>query len=146
MRVQATAQNAPTGNGAAASGSADEFAKALASFTSAQKAAVDKEAKKTTLSFVVKGRTREVGLECVLDDMVPSEESLLRLEAASRPARDQGRLCVGSADGEVLMANFRPFWSRTPKLGVCVGDGSMEEKLRAALGAKEARTAEEKTC
>ena len=78
-------------------------------------------------------------------DMLPSEEALIRLERAGKVAREQGRLYIGSAEGEDLQVSFRPPWSRAPKIEVTVGEGSFEEKLRSAMEAKKARSLEDKT-
>ena len=42
------------------------------------------------------------------------------------------------------MLNFRPTWSRTPKIDVFVGDGSMEDKMKAVFDVKRARSAEDR--
>ena len=145
LRVQSKAQaDGTTPGGPLAAGSSNDLATALASYASAQKAVAEKESKKGTLSFVLKDRLAEVGLTCLPKDMVPSEESLVKLEALARSARDHGRLFVGSSEGEDLMMHFRPFWSRTPKLDVLTGEGTFKEKLKSALDAKKARTTEEK--
>ncbi|CAK0862897.1 unnamed protein product [Prorocentrum cordatum] len=46
------------------------------------------------------------------------QENLAVFEAAGRIAREKGRLYVGSADGEDLQNNFRPAWSRIPRIDV----------------------------
>ena len=90
-------------------------------------------------------RLAELGLQGLSKDMRPSEEALIRVEKAAKPARDRGRLYVGSAEGEDLQVSFRPTWSRTPKIEVTVGDGTFEEKLRSAVEAKKTRSVEDKT-
>ena len=69
---------------------------------------------------------------------------MVRWESASKAALAQGRLYIGSSEGEDLQVNFRPAWSRTPKLDVVVGDGSFEDKVRNALDARKVRTMQEK--
>ena len=69
---------------------------------------------------------------------------MIRLESASKAAHAQGRHYVGSAEGEDLQVNFRPSWTRTPKLDVLVGDGSLEEKIRDALDARKQRSQQDR--
>ena len=40
--------------------------------------------------------------------------------------------------------NFRPSWTRTPKLDVLVGNGSLEEKIRDALDARKQRSQQDR--
>eukprot|EP00959_Pyramimonas_sp_CCMP1952_P174650 3649993-Pyramimonas_sp.AAC.1 len=76
------------------------------------------------LSFDLKARLQELKMEAFPKDGLPSEENLAVFEAAGRVAKEKGRLCVGSADGEDLQRNFRPSWSRIPRVDVPVGEGS----------------------
>ena len=69
---------------------------------------------------------------------------MIRLESASKAAHAQGRQYVGSAEGEDLQVNFRPSWTRTPKLDVLVGDGSLEEKIRGALDVRKQRSQQDR--
>eukprot|EP00959_Pyramimonas_sp_CCMP1952_P470702 9497131-Pyramimonas_sp.AAC.1 len=73
----------------------------------------------------------------------PSEENMAMFEAAGRVARDKGRLYVGSADGEDLQKNFRPAWSKVPRVDVPVGDGTVGERHRQMSELKRARAAAE---
>ena len=59
---------------------------------------------------------------------------MIRLKSASEAAHAQGRQYVGSAEGEDLQVNFGPSWTRTPKLHVLVGNGTLQKKeIRDAL-------------
>jgi len=117
----------------------------IESYVKSQQAALDKEKKKGTLSFNLANRITEVGLGALSKDALPSEEAMIKLEDAGKAARDKGRLFIGSVEGEDLQQNFRPSWTRTPKLDVLVGEGSIESKLRAALDARKSRSTFEKT-
>ena len=90
----------------------------MSEYIKAQQAVLEKDKKKGTLSFNLADRIKEVGLADFTTEALPSEDALIRLEAAGKPACDQGRMYVGAVDGEDLQANFRPRWSRTPKLDV----------------------------
>ena len=141
LRVQAKAQNMVVPRGApSAPPVPDALAQALATFSGA----TAKDIKKGTLSFDFKARLQELGLSDMPRELIPSEESLIRLESMAKASREKGRILVGSAEGEDLMANFRPPWSRTPKMDVFVGDGSFEEKVKSALEAKRTRSAEDR--
>ncbi|CAK0877737.1 unnamed protein product [Prorocentrum cordatum] len=147
LKVQsaAAALDKRVADGRPASGPpADGLAQAIEALAKATK---DREQpKKEYLSFNLKNRLGELGLSCLPKDMIPSEESLLRLEKASKVAREQGgRLYIGPAEGDDLQTSFRPSWSRTPKIDVTVGDGTFEEKLRSAMEAKKVRSMEDKT-
>ena len=87
-------------------------------------------------------RVKEVGLTGLPD--LPSEDAMIRLESASKAAQAQGRQYVGSAEGEDLQVNFRPSWTRTPKLDVLVGNGSLEDKIRDALDARKQRSQQDR--
>ena len=80
-----------------------------------------------------------MGLEGLAKDAVPSKEALLQLEKMPmfKAAREKGRPWVGSTEGEDLQLHFRPIWSRTPKLDVPTGSGTLEEKMRHALEARQ---------
>ena len=67
-----------------------------------------------------------------------------RDDSASKAVRAQGRDYIVSSEGEDLQANFRPAWSRTPKLDVIVCQGLFEDKIRDALDARKARSLQEK--
>ena len=111
----------------------------MGDYIKAQHAVLDKEKQKGTLSFNLADRIKEVGLADFTVEALPSEDAFIRLESAGKAARDQGRMYVGAVDGEDLLANFRPRWSKTPKLDVLVGEGTLEEKMRASLEARKAR-------
>eukprot|EP00959_Pyramimonas_sp_CCMP1952_P111037 2322961-Pyramimonas_sp.AAC.1 len=95
------------------------------------------------LSFKLAERVRELGLADFPKDALPSEETLAIFEAAGRVAREKGRLYVGSADGEDLQKNFRPAWSRVPRVDVPAGEGSLPERQRQMAEFKRARAASE---
>ena len=120
----------------------DALAHVMQQYVASQQAVLDKERKRGTLTYDLKARVSELGLEKLPD--IPSEEAMLRLEASSKAAHAQGRHYIGSAEGEDLHAHFRPAWSRTPKLDVIVGEGSLEEKIRSAIDARKSRTMQEK--
>ncbi len=96
------------------------------------------------LSFDLAARLKEVGLDSLPPDSVPSEELLYRVEALSKTARDKGRWWVGSAEGESLRVHHRPCWSRTPAVHLPTGDGSYEDKLHAAAEATKKALEQEK--
>ena len=96
------------------------------------------------MSYDLKTRLDEVGLANLANELLPSEETLISLEKKGKNAREKGRPYVGSSDGEDLMSNFRPVWSRTPKVDVFVGEGSFEDKVKSVLEAKRARSAEDR--
>ena len=95
------------------------------------------------LSFKLTDRLSELGMDDFAKDALPSEENLAVFEAAGRVARDKGRLYVGSADGEDLQRNFRPSWSRVPRVDLPVGEGSVPERQRQMAEMKRARAASE---
>ncbi|CAK0873066.1 unnamed protein product [Prorocentrum cordatum] len=148
LKVQARAarsqSNGPAGSVEPGTGTSPEhLAKAIEALAKATQER--DQPKKEHLSFNLKQRLDELGLGNLPKDMMPSEEAMIRLEKASKVARDQGRLYIGSAEGEDLQVSFRPPWSRTPKIDVTVGDGSFEEKLRSAVEAKKTRSLEDRT-
>ncbi|CAK0880423.1 unnamed protein product [Prorocentrum cordatum] len=148
LKVQARAagsqSNGPAGSVEPGTGTSPEhLAKAIEALAKATQER--DQPKKEYLSFNLKQRLDELGLGSLPKDMMPSEEAMIRLEKASEVARDQGRLYIGSAEGEDLQVSFRPPWSRTPKIDVTVGDGSFEEKLRSAVEAKKTRSLEDRT-
>ena len=59
---------------------------------------------------------------------LPSEDAMIRLKSASEAAHAQSRQYVGSAGGEDLQVNFGPSWTRTPRLDVLVGNGTLKTK------------------
>ena len=142
LRVQAkaVAQHAPPSASAIPGG--DALAQVMQQYVQTQQAELDKGRKKDTLSYDLKARVKEVGLSGLPD--LPTEDAMIRLESASKAAHAQGRQYVGSAEGEDLQVNFRPSWTRTPKLDVLVGDGSLEEKIRGALDARKQRSQQDR--
>ena len=142
LRVQAKAvvQHAPPSASAIPGG--DALAQVMQQYVQTQQAELDKGRKKGTLSYDLKARVKEVGLSGLPD--LPTEDAMLRLESASKAVHAQGRQYVGSAEGEDLQVNFRPSWTRTPKLDVLVGDGSLEEKIRGALDARKQRSQQDR--
>ena len=142
LRVQAkaVAQHAPPSASAIPGG--DALAQVMQQYVQTQQTELDKGRKKGTLSYDLKVRVKEVGLSGLPD--LPTEDAMIRLESASMAAHAQGRQYVGSAEGEDLQVNFRPSWTRTPKIDVLVGDGSLEEKIRGALDARKQRSQQDK--
>ena len=140
LRVQAkaVAQHAPPSASAIPGG--DALAQVMQQYVQTQQTELDKGRKKGTLSYDL--RVKEVGLSGLPD--LPTEDAMIRLESASMAAHAQGRQYVGSAEGEDLQVNFRPSWTRTPKIDVLVGDGSLEEKIRGALDARKQRSQQDK--
>ena len=116
----------------------DALAQVMQQYVQTQQAELEKGRKKGTLSYDLQTRVKEVGLSGLPD--LPSEDAMIRLESASKAAHAQGRQYVGSAEGEDLQVNFRPSWTRTPKLDVLVGNGSLEDKIRDALDARKQRS------
>ncbi|CAK0792325.1 unnamed protein product, partial [Prorocentrum cordatum] len=103
-------QSAP----ASASGSssqADQTARAIAKWAEVQNAKAEKEAKRGTVSFNLEDRVVEVGLpglQKLSPELLPTEESLLRMEhlASAMAAKDKGRKWVGPSEGEDMIVNF----------------------------------------
>ena len=142
LRVQAKAveQYAPPSSSAIPGG--DALAQVMQQYVQTQQAELEKGRKKGTLSYDLQTRVKEVGLSGLPD--LPSEDAMIRLESASKAAHAQGRQYVGSAEGEDLQVNFRPPWTRTPKLDVLVGNGSLEDKIRDALDARKQRSQQDR--
>ena len=136
LRVQAVEQHAPPSASAIPGG--DALAQVMQQYVQTQQTELDKGRKKGTLSYDLKARVKEVGLSGLPD--LPTEDAMIRLESAHA----QGRQYVGSAEGEDLQVNFRPSWTRTPKIDVLVGDGSLEEKIRGALDARKQRSQQDR--
>ncbi|CAK0804034.1 unnamed protein product [Prorocentrum cordatum] len=99
---------------------------------------------KKGLSFSLADRIREVGLQDFPSEALPSEELAAKWEAAGRAAADRGRAYVGGADGDDLQAAHRPQWSRTPEIDVVAPGGSWEDRMRASLEMRRARTQEDR--
>ena len=78
----------------------DALTQVMQQYVASQQAVLDKERKRGTLSYDLKARTAELGLGHMPE--LPSEEAMLRLDAASTSAHGQGRQYVGSAEGEDL--------------------------------------------
>ena len=146
LKVQTKAMREFPSGRPGSSSAADQTAQAIAEWAKVQNAKAEKEAKRGTLSFNLQDRIAEVGLRCVQGDLLPTEEALLRMEnlPSAKIAKDKGRKWVGSSEGEDLLANFRPGFSKTPKLDVLVGNGSIGDKVTEAREAKRARTMEER--
>ena len=139
--ASAAVPEAPAALGSSAPGQ-DMLTQVMQQYVSTQQAVLDKERKRGTLSYDLKARVAEVGLDMLPD--IPSEDAMIRLEAASKTALARGRRNNGSAEGEDLQGQFRPSWSLTPKLDVVLGDGSFEEKVRGALDARKSLSLHEK--
>jgi hypothetical protein len=99
---------------------------------------------KKGLSFSLADRIREVGLHEFPPEAWPSEELAGTWEAAGRAAADRDRHFVGSADGDDLQAAHRPQWSRTPEIDVVAAGGTWEDRMRASLEMRRARTLEDR--
>ena len=142
LRVQAKAveQYAPPSSSAIPGG--DALTQVLQQYVQTQQAELEKGRKKGTLSYDLQTRVKEVGLSGLPD--LPTEDAMIRLETASKAAQAQGRQYVGSAEGEDLQVNFRPPWTRTPKLDVLMGNGSLEDKIRDALDARKQRSQQDR--
>ena len=95
------------------------------------------------LSFKLSDRLTELNMDDFPKEGLPSEENLAVFEAASRVAKEKGRLYVGSADGEDLQRSFRPAWSRIPNVEVPIGEGSVQDRQRQMAELKRARAASE---
>ena len=142
LRVQAKAveQYAPPSSSAIPGG--DALTQVMQQYVQTQQAELEKGRRKGTLSYDLQTRVKEVGLSGLPD--LPTEDAMIRLESASKAAQAQGRQYVGSAEGEDLQVNFRPPWTRTPKLDVLVGNGSLEDKIRDALDARKQRSQQDR--
>ncbi|CAK0878098.1 unnamed protein product, partial [Prorocentrum cordatum] len=142
LKVQTKAMREFPSGCPGSSSAADQTAQAIAEWAKVQNAKAEKEAKRGTLGFNLQDRIAEVGLRCVQGDLLPTEEGLLRMEnlPSAKIARDKGRKWVGSSEGEDLLANFRSGFSKTPKLDVLVGSGTIGDKVTEAR----ARTMEER--
>ena len=121
VQVRAVEQYAPPPSSSSAIPGGDALAQVMQQYVQTQQAELEKGRKKGTLSYDLQTRVKEVGLSGLPD--LPSEDAMIRLESASKAAQAQGRQYVGSAEGEDLQVNFRPPWTRTPKLDVLVGNG-----------------------
>ena len=113
----------------------------MSAYLEAQAASHKRSAK--ALSFKLADRLTELGMDQFPEDALPSEETLAVFEAAGRVAKEKGRLFVGSADGEDLQKNFRPAWSKIPRIDVPVGDGSVPERQRQMAELKRLRATSE---
>ena len=148
LRVQGKCQKQAGGCGPGEAQGADP---ALSSVTGALKelaeaqTAVLNKGKPKGLSFNLKERVKELGLQDLPKDALPSEEVLERFEAAGKIARDKGRLWVGSTEGEDLHVHHRPKWSRAPVVDAVVGaEGSFEDRVKQALEVSKKRTMADK--
>ncbi|CAK0887936.1 unnamed protein product [Prorocentrum cordatum] len=132
LKVQTKAMREFPSGCPGSSSAADQTAQAIAEWAKVQHAKAEKEAKRGTSSFNLQDRIAEVGLRCVQGYLLPTEEALLRMEnlPSAKIARGKGRKWVGSSEGEDLLANFRPGFSKTPKLDVLVGSGTIGDKER----------------
>ncbi|CAK0891353.1 unnamed protein product, partial [Prorocentrum cordatum] len=145
-RIRAKSQQEASGSQVNSASAADKIAQATAEWAKVQKAKAEREAKRGTLNYDLKARIRDVGLQQVQGDLMPSGETLLRMEAplSARAAKERGRKWIGSSEGEDLLVNFRLWLSKTPKFDFVVGEGSIDGKVREAWEAKRARTVEER--
>jgi hypothetical protein len=96
------------------------------------------------LSFNCAKRIEDVGLSEFPPEALPSEDLLAKWEAAGKIAAEKGRIYVGSADADDLMALHRPAWARSPAIDLMPSGGSWDDRLKAALDMKKARSLEER--
>ena len=148
LKVQTKCKEQASGGGPVVSQGSDpglsNVAGALKEFAEAQTAALKKGQPKG-LTFNLKDRVSELGLQGLPKDALPTEEVLERFEAAGKIARDKGRLWVGSAEGEDLHVHHRPKWSRAPVVDAVVGsEGSYDDRIKQALEATKKRTMADK--
>ena len=143
LKVLGRAQKDSQGTGAAAQ-SQSQLTTVMEDYVKAQQAALEKDKKKGTLSFDLAQRIKDVGLEGFPREAIPSEDALIKFEAAGKAASEKGRKYLGSVDGEDLQLHFRPSWSETLKIDVLLGDGSLEDKIKGALEARKARSTQDK--
>ncbi|CAK0869431.1 unnamed protein product [Prorocentrum cordatum] len=120
-----------------------KLATAMTAYLEAQAASEKVKLSAKALSFKLSDRVKELGMDQFPQDVLPSEESLAVFEAAGRVAREKGRLYVGSAEGEDIQRNFRPAWSRIPRIDVPVGDGYVAERQRQMAELRRVRAASE---
>ena len=116
----------------------------MAQHVRAQEEVLEKDKKRGTLPYSLSTRLQEMGLTTLPEEAKPSEESLLRVEALARVARNEGRKWIGSAEGEDLQVNFRPSWTKTPALDAFAGGGSIDEKARESAASKKLRALHDK--
>ena len=115
------------------------LASTMTAYLEAQAASEKVKLSVKALSFKLSARVAELGLENFPEDGLPSEENLAVFEAAGRIAKDKGRPYVGSADGEDLQKNFRPAWSKVPRIEMPVGEGSVADRHRQMADFKRSR-------
>ena len=130
--------------GASTRSSPSKLEAAFLSFVEASQAQMDKAKKKIILPYKIPERRVEVGLADLTPALMPTEEALIHLESLAKPAREQGRNFIGSAEGEDLQAHFRSSWTRTPKIDILMGQESFKEKLKAAVHTQKERSMQAK--
>ena len=113
-------------------------------YVAAQNKQLELQSKKDTLSFNLLDRLKEVGLGALAERARPTEEELINLEKLAKAAKAKARAWIGSTEGEDLLKNFRPGFSRTDKiLDVPVGK-EFEDRMKSAIDARKSRTIKEK--
>ena len=122
----------------------EELTATMQKYITAQERQLDRESKKHVLSFDVDDRLREVGLQNLANAARPTEEGMLKVESSAKVAKNQGRAWLGSTDGEDLQTNFRPSWTRTPKIDMSVGQDNLEDRMRSVFHARRERTMTDK--
>lgn len=106
LRVQARAVAKCSAPSAPVLPGSDALTKVMEQYVQSQQAQIDKDKKKGTLSYNLKGRIAEVGLSMLPDH--PTEDAMIRLEASGKAAHAQGRHYVGAAEGEDVQVHFSP--------------------------------------
>ena len=86
----------------------------------------------------------EVGLATFPKEALPSDDLLAKWEVAGSVAARSGRIYVGGADGDDFQLLHRPSWTRSPTIDAVGGDGSWEERMKAAFDMRKVRSFEDK--
>eukprot|EP00959_Pyramimonas_sp_CCMP1952_P207962 4350279-Pyramimonas_sp.AAC.1 len=94
----------------------DTLAQTMTEYLEAQATTHKVKISVEALSFKLSDRVAELGMGNFPEDGLPSDENLAIFEAAGRVAREKGRPCVGSADGEDLQKHFWPARSKAPRI------------------------------
>ena len=95
------------------------------------------------LTYDLGARTKKVGLGKLADELLPTTESMAKLERAAKDAAKKGLRYYGASGGEDLASGFRPAWTRTPKVGPSVVGDTMAERVANASAERSAKSAEE---
>ena len=84
-------------------------------------------------------RAEKVGLGKLAGELLPTTESMAKLERAAKDAAKKGLRYYGASGGEDLASGFRPAWTRTPKVGPSVQSYSLSagaQRPTARAGAR----------